>query len=73
MHILSYLNAFVKYKLMFLYSQLMLQPFCDWLSVMCPLTSDERILFEVAGQHEAKEDGESQDKEVSGRVEVYKL
>lgn len=42
-------------------------------SVSSPLTGDERILFEVAWQHQAKEDGKAQNKEVPGGVEVYKL
>lgn len=37
------------------------------------LTSDERVLFEVAWQHQAKEDGKAQNKEVPGGVEVDKL
>lgn len=37
------------------------------------LTGDERVLFEVAWQHQAKEDGKAQNKEVPGGVEVDKL
>lgn len=42
-------------------------------SVSSPLTGDERVLFEVAWQHQAKEDGKAEDKEVPGGVEVHKL
>lgn len=42
-------------------------------SVSSPLTGDERVLFEVAWQHQAKEDGKAQNKEVPGGVEVHKL
>lgn len=45
-----------------------------WCTLTCLLlTSDQRVLFEIAGQHQAKEDGEAQNKEVPGGVEVYKL
>ena len=37
------------------------------------LTCDQRVLFEVARQHQTEEDGEAQDKEVPGGVEVDKL
>lgn len=38
-----------------------------------PLTGDQWVLFEVARQHQTKEDRETQNKEVPGRVEVNKL
>lgn len=37
------------------------------------LTGDQRVLFEVARQHQTEEDGETQNKEVPGGVEVHKL
>lgn len=37
------------------------------------LTGDQRVLLEVARQHETKEDGETQNEEVPGGVEVNKL
>lgn len=36
-------------------------------------TSDEGVFFEVAGQHQAEEDGKAKDKQVAGRVEIHKL
>lgn len=37
------------------------------------LTGDQRVLFEVARQHQTEEDGETQNKEVPGGIEVHKL
>ena len=37
------------------------------------LTGDQRVLLQVAGQHQAEEDGEAQHKEVPGGVEVHEL
>lgn len=38
-----------------------------------PLTCDQRVLFEVAWQHQPKEDREAQNKEVPGGVQINKL
>lgn len=38
-----------------------------------PLTGDQWVLFEVARQHQTEKDGEAQDKEVPGGVEIDKL
>lgn len=46
---------------------------CMHVRIFSPLTSDQRVLFEVAREHQSKEDGKAQNKEVPGGVEVYKL